>query len=228
MRRWGTLITIAYGVILLVFLVPLGVFLNASFKPNDFVRSFVGNVEEIYASWAAWMLIGICLAGEALLLFLSVDTSFQKLKPRAHILFSGLFTAFTSAFLTGSAILCVGFVIRGDRFGGRFFDEGSNLALAWGALWLMWAVVFFIYFRDPGSRMSQATSWVLRGSVLELLIAVPSHVIVRRRNDCSAPVATSFGIVTGIAIMFMCFGPSVLFLYKKRLGEYKQRKAAAG
>jgi hypothetical protein len=65
------------------------------------------------------------------------------------------------------------------------------------------------------------------GSVLGLLIAVPSHVVARQRGDSSAPMVTSFGIATGIAIMLLSFGPGVLLLYKKRLNDYANRTPAA-
>jgi hypothetical protein len=64
--------------------------------------------------------------------------------------------------------------------------------------------------------------WLLRGSILELLIAVPSHVIVRQRDDCCAPFATFWGIVTGISVMLISFGPGVLFLFAARIRR-KQR-----
>lgn len=96
----------------------------------------------------------------------------------------------------------------------------------WIGLWVIWGGVFYQCYRDSSNMVSRVVTWLLRGSVLELLIAVPAHVIVRQREDCSAPVVTGFGIVTGIAIMLLCFGPGVLALYKKRLDAYKTRPNA--
>lgn len=223
MRRWGLMITLGYAVFASLFLVPL-----AAFLLRDANYSAAAKLKEAYSSWGTWLFVLILAAGQALLLFLSVDTSFRKLKPGTSVVVSCLLTAAMAALLTAFAILSLGFAIRGDRFGGHYFDDWFNPISIGAAIWLLWAVLFFMYFRNPSSQFSQAASWILRGSVLELLIAVPAHVIVRRRDDCSAPVATSFGIVTGIAIMFLCFGPSVLLLYKKRLDEYPKRKAAVG
>jgi hypothetical protein len=72
--------------------------------------------------------------------------------------------------------------------------------------------------QSAGKREVLLLPLLLRGSALELLVAVPCHVIVRRRDDCSAPVVTGFGIVTGIAIMLLSFGLSVLLLYQKAHG----------
>ncbi|MGA3131209.1 MAG: hypothetical protein ABSD59_10435 [Terracidiphilus sp.] len=128
--------------------------------------------------------------------------------------------------LSFAVILCVDAAIQNDAFGDKYLDYVGGPFGFWVILWVLWAVVFYLYFRKSGSSIARAISWLLKGSVLELLIAVPCHVIVRRRDDCSAPVATSFGIVTGIAVMLLCFGPSVLFLFKKRLDGYSVNKSA--
>jgi hypothetical protein len=214
MRKWGAVITLFYALIVLLLLVP-----GAVLIVQGNLIGFLG----VYAVWVTWIPIAIVIAGQALLLFLTVDTSFKRLKPRAHILVSYLVTGTLGALLTGAAILSLGFGIYGDKFSGNL-----DYALAcWGALWMAWTIMFYLYFRNSSALISRATSWLLKGSVLELLIAVPAHVAARRRHDCSAPGVTSFGIATGIAIMLLCFGPSVLLLYKKRLDDYTKRKAAA-
>jgi hypothetical protein len=215
MRKWGTVITVSYALIVLVLLVPGAALLGG------------GRLLGPYTEWLTWMPICIVIAGEALLLFLSVDTSRQRLKPRAHIVLSVLVTAMVWALLTGAAILSLGFGVYGDDFGSHFLERDANILACWGALWAAWTIVFYLYFRNSNASITRATSWLLKGSVLELLIAVPSHVVARRRHDCSAPAVTSFGIATGIAIMLLSFGPSVLLLYKKRIDVYAKHKASA-
>jgi hypothetical protein len=57
---------------------------------------------------------------------------------------------------------------------------------------------------------------MLRGSILELLIAVPTHIAVRHRNDCCAGFGTFVGLTLGISVMLFSFGPAVFFLYADR------------
>lgn len=101
-----------------------------------------------------------------------------------------------------------------------------GMALPLALCWLLWAVVFYCSARsdDSAALVKRTTRWLLRGSILELLVAVPSHIIVRHRNDCCAPMGTFLGIATGVSIMLMCFGPGVFFLFAERFGRLKPRR----
>jgi hypothetical protein len=97
-----------------------------------------------------------------------------------------------------------------------------------GVFWILWGVLFYLAARrdEPKALSQRATKWLLRGSVLELLVAVPSHIIVRHRGDCCAPVGTFWGITTGISVMLMCFGPGVFFLFVKRFRNLRPGPAS--
>jgi hypothetical protein len=91
--------------------------------------------------------------------------------------------------------------------------------LVWtAAFWIIWGFIFhgFAKSDDPTALVVRSTRWLLRGSILELLVAIPSHIIVRRRDDCCAPIGTFWGIATGISVMLLCFGPGVFFLFADR------------
>jgi predicted membrane channel-forming protein YqfA (hemolysin III family) len=225
MRKWGIVLTGFYVVILLGLIVPGAMFVAG----GDFSNwpGLIHGMKDLYGDWAFCILVVAVVGSQALLLFLSVDTSQKRLKPRTHIMISCTVAAILTALLTSAVIWALGFAIRGDKFWESFLDKEANLVLFWGGLWLAWGVIFYLYFRNSSTVVNQVLSWLLKGSILELLIVVPCHVIVRRRQDCSAPAATSFGIATGIAVMLLSFGPSVLFLYKKRLDEYAARKSAS-
>jgi hypothetical protein len=94
-------------------------------------------------------------------------------------------------------------------------------------LWLIWAVIFYFFARtdDPDALIKRATRWLLRGSILELLVAVPSHIIVRNRDTCCAPFGTFWGITTGLSIMLLCFGPGVFFLFAERFARLQPNKS---
>jgi hypothetical protein len=86
------------------------------------------------------------------------------------------------------------------------------------AVWTAWSIIFaLIAFRSGPGRIGRTLHRLLiSGSVLELLVAVPSHVIVRRRNECCAGIGTGIGICVGVSIMIVSLGPSVFFLYHRR------------
>ncbi len=224
MRKWGIVISVFYALILLGLIVPGAIFLEGYKKFEGAELLLLPSVIKAYHDWMLWLLIAAILACQAFLLFLSVDISQKRLKPRTHILVSVTVGALLTGFLSSAVIWSLGFAIRGDNFWDKFFDKQYNLLLFWAALWLVWGILFYFYFRNSSAVVTRLISWLLKGSVLELLIAVPCHIIVRRRHDCSAPVATSFGIATGLAIMLLSFGPSVLFLYKKRLDSYSPHR----
>ena len=58
---------------------------------------------------------------------------------------------------------------------------------------------------------------VLQRSILELTIAIPTHIYVRQRNDCCAPYNTLIGILVGLSVAFLTFGPGLFFLFAERV-----------
>lgn len=114
---------------------------------------------------------------------------------------------------------------------------GINLTDEWIAVlhclglvalfWLVWGLIFHHFAKtdEPETLMQRATRWLLRGSILELLVAVPSHIVTRQREDCCAPVMSFWGIVTGISVMLMAFGPGVLFLFARRIRRKQPARA---
>jgi hypothetical protein len=218
MRKWGIVISVFYAVIVVGLLAPAGLRLAMAGSDAPFFKT----LGEMYTEWLVWAAIVALIGGQAILLFLSVDTSQKRLKPRTHLAVSVVAGSMLFALLSFAAISAGGAAVAGDKFFDWFWDTEMEVVWIFLAIWLVWGVLFYLYFRNSAAMTTRIVSWLLKGSVLELLIAVPCHVWVRRRGDCSAPMATSFGIVTGIAVMLLAFGPSVLLLYKKRLDGYER------
>jgi hypothetical protein len=187
----------------------------------------LSEVLEVYSHLIVWIWLAVLAAGQMLLLLLPIDIAERRLPARRPVRITVLVTGFFLANLFFTGILSIAFVVWKEDtpiglFPELFKSVDANLLfdmLVYVAVfWVLWAIIFrrVSRFDDPQSLLQRATRWLLRGSILELLIAIPSHIIVRRREDCCAPYGTFWGIATGISVMLLCFGPGVFFLFVER------------
>jgi hypothetical protein len=216
MRKWGIVISVFYALILLGLIVPAVIFFSGA-KLNG-CSGFLSGVRDTYQELFFWVPAGAILASQTLLLFLSVDTSQKRLKPRTHILVSVAVGALLIALLTSALVWSLGFAIRGDKFWGSFFDKQSNILLFWGTAWLLWAILFYFYFRNSSAVVTRLTSWLLKGAFWSS--SSPSHAmsssavvtIVPRRSppasasppaspSCSCPLGPASSSSTKNALM---------------------------
>jgi len=69
---------------------------------------------------------------------------------------------------------------------------------------------------EPDDLVSRQCRCLLKGSVLELLIAVPTHIVARYRDYCCAGFMTFIGLTMGVSVMLFAYGPAVFFLFAER------------
>jgi hypothetical protein len=210
-KTWAGLVVGLYGLTLAVLALPLTMVLFQDDLPK---------AAGIYHEWPFWIWCALMVLDQAALLALPVGATPGRPVRRRQLVSAVLGIGFAIAALCGTGVASVLAVVFGDKspsLGPIDVTLGAG-TLVIAVSWATWGFVFWKYAaqRDPNSAVSGAMRWLLRGSVLELLVAVPAHVLVRRRDDCCAPLATSAGIATGLSVMLMSFGPGVLFLYRRR------------
>jgi len=94
---------------------------------------------------------------------------------------------------------------------------------------VLWVVVFSVLARNsnPAAVVAEQVRLVRKGSVLELLVAVPCRLMVRQRGYCCAGIYTAFGIALGTSVMVFAFGPAVFFLFYARWRQLQPPRALA-
>ena len=132
--------------------------------------------------------------------------------------------------LVGSSI-CIAIVLFAAAVALQELLKASDHVM-WGLLagvaasWIIWLSVFGLMMRrtDPQRWNARLYKSVFVGSVLEMLVAVPMHIVVRRRNECCAGMQTGFAICVGAAMAIIALGPAVFVLYHRRWKEVYQAK----
>jgi|tagenome__1003787_1003787.scaffolds.fasta_scaffold20986203_6 hypothetical protein len=224
MKRWGLVLSGVYVLLIVLLLAPA-----ARLLQGEDLRT-LADLRQAYQETGVRIIVAVLLIGEFSLLALGIDSSRRRLTPRASVVVSALITGFLTSILIFAA--CLALILTfpsGTQWTDETSDTAATIVEISGLLlpWLVWSILFYRLYRNADDPVTHAVSWMLRGSVLELLIVVPCHVVVRRRHECCAPAVTGLGIATGLAIMFLSFGPSVVLLFKKRLDRKSVPEAVA-
>ena len=229
MKQWAFFTVLLYS--LLVVLVFSPVVIELTFLLADEIfrggesedLGMAGNILEMYKAWQFWIWCGMILLIQASLLLVPVKVSEEPLVPKRHIRATVLMIAFLFSILVWGFISSIAFAIFGDDI---LIDPFVWFLLVFIVIaWIFWSYVFFRYAkkRTPELFARKGIGWLIKGSVLELLVAVPSHIIVRRREDCCAPGFTSLGIAAGVVIMLIAFGPGLYFLFSARFERMRPK-----
>ncbi len=209
MKRWALVVVALYALILVVLTVPVALL---AFVPQADAKDMV----EVYRYGPYWLWVGVMVLGQAALLVVPVRVASRR--PVAHR--SLLWPIVTAGLMMGG--LAVGgmyslyeVAMREQALENWCWWAGIGAGIV---IWGVWAVLFYRASRgaDPSDVISRQCRLMLRGSILELLVAVPTHIVARSRDYCCAGAMTFIGLTLGISVMLFSYGPAVFFLYIER------------
>ncbi|MHC5118577.1 MAG: hypothetical protein ACYSOH_00970, partial [Planctomycetota bacterium] len=225
--KWPFVTILLYGVFFVLLLIPIMFMIFTGFgRPDTDVNSFdLDDWIEFYGElfsfsefgvFIAWAVILAILAAQACLLIVPVRIKHQRPKARRGIWFTAIVAALLYTVLLFFAALSIVAAVWGDEISEPVFWVLVGIL---PLNWIGWSIVFCLFSRsmEPESYIRRLMRWLIGGSILELLIAVPSHIIIRHRDVCCAHGLTAAGLTTGIAVIFFAFGPGLYFLYADRI-----------
>ena len=210
MKNWALLVAALYLLILAVLTVPV---VLLAFMPE----AGFGQAVTSYTYLPYWLWVAIMAVSQFVLL--SVPVRVASLRPVSRgpiwrtVIACGLMAG---GLAVGAFLSLYEFFIR-DKPVNAGWSEWPALII--GLLtWGIWAVVFARMSRTttPTDFVSRQCRALLKGSVLELLIAVPTHIVARCRDYCCAGLMTFIGLTMGLSVMLFAFGPALLFLFAAR------------
>lgn len=206
MKRWAIFVVLLYFLTLIALTSPLilVVFYPAA-KAGDSLAPF--------AFLQYWAGLGVVLLAQAVMLLAPVDLVLQRPTSRRSILWPILASGLMMGVLGAGVVFSIDEFVRKDRAGDSALP-GVILLVVWAA----WSVAFYRTGRDsaPADVVARQCRYLLRGSILELLVAVPTHIVARVRDYCCAGIWTFLGIAFGLSVILFSFGPGVFFLFAAR------------
>jgi hypothetical protein len=213
MKNWALLVAALYALILAALTLPV---VALAFAPNvgwtDLKWPTSSDLASLWPYWSWLVVMGLCQFA-----LLAVPVRLAERRPaRQGPLWP---TVLAAGLMAGGLVLGAGLAILEFIYKGEASNRSIWIAFLLGAsTWVAWSLVFFRMGRQAESAdwLTRLCRVLLKGSILELLIAVPTHIVARYRNYCCAGFMTFIGLALGISVMLFSFGPAVFFLFAER------------
>lgn len=209
MKRWAWLTATLYFVILAALTVPV---ILLAFAPKVSTAEAV----RVYSTWPYWGGLGVMFVSQLALLSVPVRVASRRPVSRRSLWPTLLAGGLMMAGLAAGAVYSIYELIVGEHGKGNWI---AWIALGLGLLsWIIWTWIFARMSRleNAPDTISRLCRRLFKGSILELLIAVPTHIVARSRDYCCAGFMTFLGLTMGAAVMLFSFGPAVFFLFAER------------
>ena len=223
MKKWPFIVAGLYGLALLALSRPLIMF---AFLPETFSKPpNLSDVREFLASGWVWCPIGVMVLAQFALLRVPVAIASRRPVTQRPLLMTILGAALMMGLLVFvAAISLYEMAVKGKG------DDGQWLVLVLGIVsWIFWAVYFYVTTKgaSPEAQVAGISRSLWKGSILELLVAIPTHIVARHRDYCCAGFLTFMGLCCGFSVMLFAFGPAVYFLFVERWKRLHPKRDAS-
>lgn len=201
---------------------------------GELVNPFAMGTEEITL---VWLPTGIIVLTQFAMLLPAVRPLRADGRPRRPWM-AGLVGGILALLVTGGCLLAladipripVGLGFIGDSSLGKARSSANNqvevLMTRWMPVlglgimlvsWVFWTIVLLVTLQKaPSGWLARTVRWLLVGSFVELAIALPIYVIVRRRFDCWCSLPSFWAVVSSLAVVLALTGPGVVLLWRRR------------
>jgi len=219
MTKWAFLTVLLYISLVFLLFIPVALWLVDIVAGES---SDISDFFETHAHWPFWLLYEAIILIQALLLMFPVDKKKGRPTPQRSITIAIVTIAFLFSILFLGLTGSLAAAIWGDNMEDLLPSIFWILASIVGG-WGIWAWIFYRFAHTDNGEdlLSRLLTWLIAGSIVELLVAIPCHIIVRHKNVCCAQGLTFFGISAGLVTMAFVFGPGIFILFLKRINKLK-------
>lgn len=228
MKFWGVVVVVFYVLIFLVVMIPLLAWLLPVVQPGmtwwqDLAQRTRDMFFPFQDNWQVWAFLGVILLAQAAFLSVPVDMASKRPLTKRTIVPLVIATSLMMGLLGAGVALAISETLRKGVYDTPAFWVTLGVFLL---MWAFWARIFSRWSQKTGPEdlVSRQCRALFKGSILELLVVVPAHILARHRDYCCAGFQTFIGIAFGVSVMLFAFGPGIFFLFAGQLRHLRKKQ----